>query len=559
VAPSQAATWKTNVSYGANTIMDLYVPDKVAASPAIVVALHYCSGNAGSAHSWFQSIADTRGFIIIAPGAGGNCFDAGLGRSGERANIVKMVQYVQTMYNADPKRVFSVGASSGACMTQALLASYPDVFAAGSSLAGVPAGAWNGGNAYGWSMTSMTAQQWGDKVRNADPGFSGTRPRVQLWQGMGDTTLTYSIAYPAEVAQWTNVFGVSGGTMESHQAVGREEHLGAHVLQGQRRRPRRRGEQRPEHRPHDLTPEGLYGDVIRFFGLDSDSTGGGGAGGGAGGNTGAAGRGGATGSAGRGGAGGATGGGGNGGSVGPTAAADAAARAASRAPAARRAVAQAAAARPARRATPDRRARPARRARRAAPATADRRAAPATADRPARQAAPATPDRPAARAATDRPAPRATAARRARRARARAAPAAAAARATRAVAAASHGRRAAQPTAASPSWPLASACSSRDAARGASRTLAPTLSGDGCRGSQGLPSPRPAPRRGPERESERITGARRRSRASASLMTATFFFARSSVPSARSSTASGSVFNAGSLVSFFHFFSDIGA
>src|SRR4029079_7222417 len=177
---ARAATWKTNVSYGANTIMDLYVPDQVAASPAVVVALHYCSGNAGSAHSWFQSIADTRGFIIIAPGAGGNCFDAGLGRSRERANIVKMVQYVQTMYNADPKRVFSVGASSGACMTQALLASYPDVFAAGSSLAGVPAGAWNGGNAYGWSMTSMTAQQWGDKVRNADPGFSGMRPRVQL-------------------------------------------------------------------------------------------------------------------------------------------------------------------------------------------------------------------------------------------------------------------------------------------------------------------------------------------------------------------------------------------
>jgi len=230
VAPSQAATWKTNVSYGANTIMDLYVPDKVAASPAIVVALHYCSGNAGSAHSWFQSIADTRGFIIIAPGAGGNCFDAGLGRSGERANIVKMVQYVQTMYNADPKRVFSVGASSGACMTQALLASYPDVFAAGSSLAGVPAGAWNGGNAYGWSMTSMTAQQWGDKVRNADPGFSGTRPR-----GGGrtvDERLRRQRRHDGE-----------------HQAVGREEHLGAHVLQGQRRRPRRRGEQRPEHRP----------------------------------------------------------------------------------------------------------------------------------------------------------------------------------------------------------------------------------------------------------------------------------------------------------------------
>ena len=80
-SPSRAAAWKTNVSYGANTIMDLYVPDNVAASPAVVVALHDCSGNAGSAHSWFQSLADSRKFIIIAPGAGGNCFDAGLGRN----------------------------------------------------------------------------------------------------------------------------------------------------------------------------------------------------------------------------------------------------------------------------------------------------------------------------------------------------------------------------------------------------------------------------------------------------------------------------------------------
>jgi poly(hydroxyalkanoate) depolymerase family esterase len=309
-SPSHAASWKTNVSYGANTIMDLYVPDNVAASPAVVVALHYCSGNAGSAHSWFQSLADSRHFIIIAPGAGGNCFDAGLGRSGERANIVKMVQYVQTMYNADPKRVFSVGASSGACMTQALLASYPDVFAAGSSLAGVPAGAWNGGNAYGWSMTSMTAQQWGDKVRNADPGFSGMRPRVQLWQGMGDTTLTYSIAYPAEVAQWTNVFGVSGGTMESIKPSGAKstwartsykDSAGVLVVEAN---------SGPNTVPHDLTPEGLYGDVIRFFGLDTDATGTGGAGG-ATGAGGAGGRGGSTGAAGRGGAGGVTGAGGS--------------------------------------------------------------------------------------------------------------------------------------------------------------------------------------------------------------------------------------------------------
>ena len=91
VGPARAATWKTNVNYGATTAMDLYVPDRPATSPAIVVSLHYCGGNAGAAHGWFQSYADQYGFIIIAPKSAGSCFDAGLGRTGERANIVKMV------------------------------------------------------------------------------------------------------------------------------------------------------------------------------------------------------------------------------------------------------------------------------------------------------------------------------------------------------------------------------------------------------------------------------------------------------------------------------------
>ncbi len=72
---------------------------------------------------------------------------------------------------------------------------------------------------------SKTAAQWGDIVRNADKDFTGTRPRIQLWHGTGDTTLTYSQNFPEEVLQWTNVIGVSvpdtgtisidhGGTLE---------------------------------------------------------------------------------------------------------------------------------------------------------------------------------------------------------------------------------------------------------------------------------------------------------------------------------------------------------
>ena len=77
------------------------------------------------------------------------------------------------MNNADPKKVYAAGPSSGACMTQALLASYPDVFAGGSSLAGVPAGAWTGGGAYGWSAPASTTASSG-ATRFAMP-FRGSR------------------------------------------------------------------------------------------------------------------------------------------------------------------------------------------------------------------------------------------------------------------------------------------------------------------------------------------------------------------------------------------------
>ena len=270
VGPARAATWRTNVNYGASTPMDLYVPDGVGASPAVVVSLHYCGGNAGNAHSWFQSYADTNKFLIIAPKSAGSCFDAGLGRTGERANIVKMVEYVVAQNGANPKKVFAAGPSSGACMTQALLASYPDVFAGGSSLAGVPAGAWTGGGAYGWSApASTTAQQWGDKVRNAFPGFTGSRPRVQFWQGMGDTNLTYSQAYPAQVAQWTNVFAVTDanavkqnikppGAVNTWARSAYTDCTGLVVVEAN---------SGPSNVVHDLTPEGLWQDVVRFFGL----------------------------------------------------------------------------------------------------------------------------------------------------------------------------------------------------------------------------------------------------------------------------------------------------
>jgi len=95
-----------------------------------------------------------------------------------------------------------MGGSSGGMLTQAMLAVYPDIFRAGSARAGVPAGCWADGFKAGpqdnWSNTcaagsvSKTAQQWGDLVRSMYPGYTGHRPRVQLFQGESDTTTSFN-------------------------------------------------------------------------------------------------------------------------------------------------------------------------------------------------------------------------------------------------------------------------------------------------------------------------------------------------------------------------------
>src|SRR5262245_15739029 len=267
-SPAQAASWQS-LSYGGTMRADYYVPDRLASPPPILVSLHYCGGQASNARSWFQSYSDQYGFIIITPGAGGSCFDAAASRSGERAAVASMVAYVVMQRNADAKRVFAAGLSSGACMAHALVAAYPDVFAAGSSLAGVPAGAWTGGNSYGWSTTGVNgAQAWGDKVRNADPGFTGKWGRMQIWHGEADTNLTYSSNYPNEVAQWTNVHMLadSDGMQTNIQPAGASNTWNRTSYS-------RNGIVLVEANhaagiDHDLGSKGLWRDVIRFFELD---------------------------------------------------------------------------------------------------------------------------------------------------------------------------------------------------------------------------------------------------------------------------------------------------
>ncbi|MFD5474893.1 PHB depolymerase family esterase [Streptomyces sp. NPDC127105] len=286
-APSAHAASLTEVTgFGANPSnlrMYVYRPDSAPARPAVLVAVHYCTGSGPAFYSGteFASLADRYGFLVVYPSAtrSGGCFDVSspqaLKRGGgsDPVGIMSMVTYAQQHYGADPARVFVAGASSGAMMTNVLLGDYPDVFKAGAAFMGVPFGCfattdgseWNSACANGTVI--RTPQQWGDLARGAYPGYTGPRPRMQVWHGTEDTTLRYP-NFGEEIKQWTDVLGVSQTpaftdhpqstwTRTRYGGTGTQAPVEAISIQGT---------------GHTLPTSGMAARAISFFGLDSSTT-----------------------------------------------------------------------------------------------------------------------------------------------------------------------------------------------------------------------------------------------------------------------------------------------
>ena len=91
-------------------------------------------------------------------------------------------------HGIDRRRVFVTGLSAGGAMTSVMLATYPDAFAAGAIIAGLPYGtATNVNEAFGsmGQVRARSAREWGDLVRAASP-HKGPWPRVSVWHGGAD-------------------------------------------------------------------------------------------------------------------------------------------------------------------------------------------------------------------------------------------------------------------------------------------------------------------------------------------------------------------------------------
>lgn len=199
----------------------VHIPEKLDEGAALVVVLHGCTQTAGGYDigSGWSEVADRHGFVLLFPeqqrlNNPNLCFnwfspnDSRRG-SGEALSIRQMIAAMAAQHRIDPARIFVTGLSAGGAMTAVMLATYPELFAGGAIIAGLP---------YGCARTIPQAfdlmrghgvppeARLAALVRGAS-GHAGPWPTLSIWHGSADATVNPSNAR-AIAAQWRALHGV---------------------------------------------------------------------------------------------------------------------------------------------------------------------------------------------------------------------------------------------------------------------------------------------------------------------------------------------------------------
>ena len=199
----------------------IYLPPGLAIGAPLVVVLHGCTQTAAGydAGSGWSQLADRHGFALLFPeqtraNNPNLCFnwfqpeDMTRG-AGEALSIAQMVDAMVDRHALDPARVFVTGLSAGGAMTSVMLATYPDLFAGGAIIAGLPYGsatsmpqAFDRMRGHGGPQGAALARL----VRDASD-YKGPWPTISVWHGSGDYTVSCANA-DAIVAQWLPLHGL---------------------------------------------------------------------------------------------------------------------------------------------------------------------------------------------------------------------------------------------------------------------------------------------------------------------------------------------------------------
>jgi poly(hydroxyalkanoate) depolymerase family esterase len=226
-----------------------HVPEGLTDAPALVVVLHGCTQNAaGYDHaSGWSKLAEDYGFAVLYPeqvhaNNPNLCFnwfnltDIRRGQ-GEVQSIQEMVETMIAEHGIDRRRVYITGLSAGGAIANAALCAYPELFAGGAIIAGLPYAA-------ATSVPEAFDRMRGHGIPHADDlrkrlsGASphrGSWPAISVWHGTRDRTVVEANAH-AIIAQWSGVHGIpssptSAETVDGYQRLIWQDRSGRDVIE----------------------------------------------------------------------------------------------------------------------------------------------------------------------------------------------------------------------------------------------------------------------------------------------------------------------------------------
>lgn len=197
-----------------------FVPD--GSDLPLLVILHGCTQSAAdyARQSGWSELAARFGFAILLPEQRRannpnlcfNWFASGDTQrdQGEALSIRQMIGALAARHAIDASRVFVTGLSAGGAMASAMLAAYPEVFAGGAIIAGLPYGA---AHSVAEAMQRMRgqghvdAERYGAYAREAS-SHDGPWPTVSVWHGDADAVVSSTNA-DLIVGQWRAVHGLA--------------------------------------------------------------------------------------------------------------------------------------------------------------------------------------------------------------------------------------------------------------------------------------------------------------------------------------------------------------
>jgi poly(hydroxyalkanoate) depolymerase family esterase len=200
----------------------IYVPPSLTQDAPLVVVLHGCTQTAAAydhGSGWSQ-LAEQEGFALLFPeqqraNNPNLCFNwfmpGDIQRDrGEALSIGQMIDAVVATYRLDQRRIFVTGLSAGGAMASVMLATYPELFAGGAIIAGLPYG---GASNVPEAFDRMRGhggpgeRELQSLLRNASR-HDGPWPTLSIWHGTADRTVAPSNA-AAIVGQWRDVHGLA--------------------------------------------------------------------------------------------------------------------------------------------------------------------------------------------------------------------------------------------------------------------------------------------------------------------------------------------------------------